>query len=104
MLTPKHKDEKGLRLEAARAVRLPLGPVSLALLSYSPFVGRRVVHEGDGRVRNLRVPATIVADERFTNLSTQYFVEFDPSSLQLAQSPGGSWYPAILHGLSTSLC
>jgi hypothetical protein len=70
VLAPKHEDEKGLRLKAARAVRLPLGPVSLALLSYSPFVGRRIVHEGDGRVRNLGIPAAIVADERYTDLAT----------------------------------
>jgi hypothetical protein len=72
VLAPKHEDEKGLCLKAAtaRAVRLPLGPVSLALLSYSPFVGRRIVHEGDGRVRNLGVPAAIVADERYTDLAT----------------------------------
>jgi len=72
VLAPKHKEEKGLRLKAAsaRAVRLPLGPVSLALLSYSPFVGRRKVHEGDGRVRNLGVSAAIVADERYTDLAT----------------------------------
>ena len=69
VLTPKHKDEKGLRLEAARAVRLPLGPVSLALLSYSPFVGRRIVHEGDGRVRNLVVRVAMFADEGCSGLA-----------------------------------
>ncbi len=84
VLTPGYKTEKGLRLEAAREVRSPLIPVILALLSYPPFVGRRIVQEGDSRVRNLGVPAAIVADERCPSLATQYFVEFDPGSLQLA--------------------
>lgn len=77
---------------------MPLGPVNLALLSCPLFVGRRVVHEGDGRVRNLWVPVAIVADERCPRLATHYFVEFDPGCLQLAQSPGGSCCPVIVDG------
>jgi hypothetical protein len=78
---------------------VPLGPVNLALLLSCPlFVGRRIVHEGNSRVRNLGVLAAIVADERCPRLATQYFVEFDPGRLQLAQSPGGSCYPVIVDG------
>src|SRR5215216_2714026 len=106
-LHTKHKGQKGLRLEAAREVRLPLGPVSLALLSSPPFpsfVGPRIVHERDGRRRNLWVPLAVVADERCPCPATQDLVEFDPRSLQLAQPPGRSCYPLVLDGLSTSLC
>jgi hypothetical protein len=64
---------------------VPLEPVDLALLlSCAPLVGRRKVHNGDGGVRHLGVPAAIVDDERYPNLATQYFVEFDPTSLQVA--------------------
>ena len=64
---------------------MPLEPVDLALLlSYAPLVGRRIVHNGDGGVCDLGVPAAIVDDERYSNLATQYFVEFDPTSLQVA--------------------
>ncbi len=66
-------------------------------------MGSRKVHEGDGRVRNLGVPVAIVADERCPRLTTQYFVEFDPGCLQLAQSPGGSCYPVILDGQHLTL-
>src|SRR5215212_421523 len=106
-LHTKHKGQKGLRLEAAREVRLPLGPVILALLSsppFPPFVGPRIVHERDGRIRNLWVPLAVVADERCPCPATQDLVQLDPHSLQLAQSPGRSCYPLVLDGLSTSLC
>ena len=86
-----------MRLEAAREVRLPLGPVGLVLLSYPPFVGPRIVHERDGRRRNLWVPFAVVADERCPCPTSQDLV-------QLAQSPGRSCYPLVLDGLSTSLC
>ena len=106
VLTPKYKAEKGLRLEATRGVRLPLGLVSLALLSSypPPFVARRIVHEGDSLVRNLGVPVAIVADERCPCPASQDRVEFDPRSLQLAQPPSGSRYPVVLDSLSTPLC
>ena len=96
-----------MRLEAAREVRLPLGPVGLALLSSPPFpsfVGPRIVHERDGRRRNLWVPFAVVAHERCPCPASQDLVELDPHSLQLAQSPGRSCYPLVLDGLSTSLC
>src|SRR5215217_9460450 len=104
------KPKRVLRLEAAREVRLPLGPVSLALLSSPPFpsfpsfVGPRIVRERDGRIRNLWVPFAIVAHERCPCPASQDLVELDPRSLQLAQPPRRSCYPLVLDGLSTSLC
>jgi hypothetical protein len=83
---------------------LPLGPVSLILLSYPPFLSSRKVHAGDGRVRNLWVPFAVVAEERCPCPATQDLVELDPRSLQLAQPPGRSCYPLVLDSLSTSLC
>ena len=84
---------------------MPLGTVNLALLLSCPlFVGRREVHQGDGRVGNLGISLAIVADERFPCPASQDLVEFDPGSLQLAQPPGGSRYPVVLDGLSTSHC
>jgi hypothetical protein len=86
---------------------LPLGPVGLVLLSsppFPPFVGPRIVHERDGRIRNLWVPFAVVADERCPCPTSQDLVQLDPRSLQLAQSPGRSCYPLVLDSLSTSLC
>ncbi len=58
-------------------------------------MGSRKVHEGDGRVRNLGVPVAIVTDEGRPRLATQYFVEFDSRSLQLAQAPDS---PRLIYG------
>jgi hypothetical protein len=81
----------------------PLGPVNFALLYYPPFLGRRIVHVSNGRVRDLGVPAAIVVDKRYPYLATQDFMEFDPRIPQLTQSPGGFRYPRFLDALGTSL-